>query len=259
MILMKTTPRDGELGARSPRGGTGPAGAVTRRAEAAVQTDYLRAWMHQGLHDLPHDSSVLALGCEEVFLAPHLAEYSAEVTVLDTSGGQLAQLARRFPEISFLQHNPSRPLPFGHDSFDAIWCCEYLDRVFDPAAVLEEMHRVLTPGGRLMITVPDHGTVRNVLIALFNWDEHFAPTNPRIRHFTRGTLGKLVRESGFEQIRTTTGGSVRRIAGGLVPRTLLLQARKGPAVRPALVGRRTQREEVELIEDFAFASRMRAA
>ena len=217
--------------------------------------------MHEGLHDLPHDSAVLALGCEEVFVAPQLTEYSSDVTVLDTSGGQLTALARRFPDVAFLRYDPVHPLPFAHDTFDAIWCCEYLDRVVDPLNALREMHRVLAPGGRLMVTVQDHGTVRNVLIALFKWEEHFSPTNPRIRHFTRGTLAKVARKAGFEQIDTARGGSVRRIAGSLVPRSLLLQARKGPGARAVLAGSRgnTQTDDVELMEDLAFASRTRAA
>jgi ubiquinone/menaquinone biosynthesis C-methylase UbiE len=216
--------------------------------------------MHEGLHDLPHDSTILALGCDEVFLAPQLREYSFDVTVLDRSGGQVTQLARRFPDIAFLQHNPANPLPFAHDTFDAIWCCEFLDRIFDPSAALQEMHRVLAPGGRLLVTVPDHGTVRSVLIALFKWDEHFAPTNPRIRHFTRSMLVKLARRAGFEHVRTTTGGSVRPIAGSLVPRSILLEARKGPAARLTLAanGRRADDRELVLGDELAFASRVRA-
>jgi SAM-dependent methyltransferase len=217
-------------------------------------------WMRQGLRGLPRDSTLLAVGCEQAFLAPHLAAYSNDVTVLDTSGGQLAQLARRFPDIAFLQHHPANPLPFAHDTFDAIWCCEFLDRIFDPAAALREMHRVLAPGGRLMITVPDHGPVRNVLIALFRWDQHFAPTNPRIRYFTRSSLVQLARQAGFGEIKTVTGGRVHRIAGELVPRGLLLQARKEPGARVIPTGGRERRPgSVEMMEEFAFASRMRAA
>ncbi|MDO8539911.1 MAG: methyltransferase domain-containing protein [Opitutaceae bacterium] len=223
---------------------------------ATASADYLRAWMRQGLHDLSHDSILLAVGCEQAFLAPQLAEYAADVTVLDTCAAQLAQLSRRFPEISFLRHEPSSPLPFPHGTFDAIWCGELLDRVFDPAAALRELHRVLAPGGRLLLTVPDHSAVRNVLIALFRWDEHFAPTSPRIRHFTRGTLVKLARDAGFIDIATARAGTVRRVAGELVPRSLLLAARRGPAVpslRPSALPGENQ-TDVGLAGELAYAS-----
>lgn len=229
------------------------------RDVAAPQAEHFRRWMHEGLHDLPHASTVLAVGSGQAFLTPQLAEYSNDVTVLDTSAAELAQLARRFPEISFLPHEPANPLPFAHHTFDAIWCCELLDRVFDPLATLREMHRVLVPGGRLLVTVPDHGPVRNVLIALFHWEEHFAPSNPRIRHFTRHTLVRLAREAGFGEIHATTGGAARRIAGALVPRSLMLRARKGPGVEPAPVDARGRGEEAEreLGDALAFATRMR--
>src|SRR5581483_5808705 len=158
--------------------------------------DHCRQWLHDALCDLPEGAVILALGCEEAFLAPHLLEYASDVTVLDTSGGQIAQLARRFPEISFLPHQPHAPLPFAHDTFDAIWCCDILDRVFDPAAALRDMNRVLAPGGRLLATVPDAGAMRAALQAMRPQDEASANI-PRIRSFTRRALARLVREAGF--------------------------------------------------------------
>lgn len=254
-------PRAGRNSAPAPSVVTALNAVAGGAREAVSHNEHLRDWMHEGLHDLPADSAILAVGCEETFLAPQLSRYSSDVTVLDSSADQMAQLARRFPEIAFLPHQPSNALPFAHDTFDAIWCCEFLDRVFNPAAALREMHRVLAPGGRLLITVPDHGAVRNVLIALFKWEDHFSPSNPRIRHFTRTSLATLVREAGFGEIATAKGGTVRRIAGELVPRSLLLRAKKGPGLQLSAAASRARaaKRDPQLGRDLAFAGRSRAA
>jgi SAM-dependent methyltransferase len=215
--------------------------------------------MHAGLTGLPPDAPVLAVGCEQAFLVAHLAEYSTDLTLLDTDAAQIAQLAPRFPEVAFLPHDLARPLPFARDTFAAVWCCEFLDRVFDPAAALRELHRVLAPGGRLLATVPDHGAMRNVLIALFRWDHHFAPTNPRIRHFTRRTLAPLARAAGFADLQLATGGAVRRIAGQLIPRTLLLRGRKEPGFAAVRIDRRGRNEATFRRDALPLAGRIRAA
>ncbi len=191
---------------------------------------HLRAWMHTGLHDLRPGSTLLAIGCDEAFFAPQLAEYATEVTVLDTSAGQMAQLARRFPAIAFLRHNPSHALPFGAEMFNAIWCCEFLDRVFDPATALREMHRVLASGGRLMVTVPDHGggPLRPVCAPFFQSDEALVHERPRIRQFDRSDLVKLARQAGFADVHTATSGRGPRTGG---PRSLLLRASKVSAAK----------------------------
>jgi SAM-dependent methyltransferase len=53
--------------------------------------------------------------------------------------------------------------PFPDQSFDAIVCNQVLEHVFTPDLFLEEIVRVLKPGGQLLLTVP------------FVWDEHEQP------------------------------------------------------------------------------------
>lgn len=225
---------------------------------ASRATPSLRQWMHASLCDLDPESAILALGCEEAFHAPQLTEYAASVTVLDTSGAQMGQLARRFPEISFGRHDPSSPLPFANASFDAVWCCDVLDRVFEPRLALQELLRVLTPGGRLLVTVPGLGPVRHVLRALFRRDETEAATIPHVRDFTARSLRKLARDAGFVevQIRSAGGG----LSGGEAHH-LLLKARKGRIAPPVKLRRRTRGTGVALeqVEEAMFVSRGRAA
>lgn len=186
----------------------------------------LKNWMRTQLKGLPANASILEVGCGDGSFTRHLAQYSSRVTALDISAAQIERNVRAHPEIKFLQHDVARPLPFAQDTFDVIWCSEVLEHLFDPGFALREMQRVLAPGGRLLVTVPYHGVFKDVLIALFKWDEHFAPGNPHIRFFTRRTLSQLAASAGFAEIKTTTCGMNKPVRDLFVATNILLQARR---------------------------------
>jgi len=186
----------------------------------------LRSWMRSELRGMAQDAPVLEVGCGDGSFTRNLAELSSRVTAVDISASQIERNARAHPEIRFLQHDVSQPFPFADGGFEVIWCSEVLEHLFDPGIALREMHRVLAPGGRLLVTVPYHGVFKDVLIALFKWDEHFAPTNPHIRFFTRKTLAQLATAAGFEQIESKTCGMNKPLRDLFVPTNILLKARK---------------------------------
>src|SRR4051812_12044027 len=62
---------------KSTRHATPPSDAIARRQVAMIE-DFRRC-MHEGLREIKPDSAVLALGCEQAFLAAQLAEYSSDV------------------------------------------------------------------------------------------------------------------------------------------------------------------------------------
>ncbi len=225
---------------------------------SASARDGLRGWVHETLRGLGAQRAILAVGCDAAFFAPHLLEHANHVTVLDTSGDQIAQLASRFPEIAFRPHRPGNPLPFPRETFDAVWCADVLDRVFNPAAALREMHRVLTPDGRLLVAVPDCGAMQKLWRTLVPRGEE-PVASPRVRCFTRAALARLARAAGFVEVEIV---SVRHAGGdGEAPaRKLLLRARKERRAEPIPVA-----ERAEIIapmeffaEELAFADRMAA-
>lgn len=185
-----------------------------------------RKWMRAELQDLPGSANILEVGCGDGSFTRELAEHSSRVTAVDISASQIERNALAHPKIKFVQHDVALTFPFENEAFDVIWCSEVLEHLFDPGFAVREMQRVLAPGGRLLVTVPYHGAFKDVLIALFKWDEHFSPTNPHIRFFTRKTLSKLAASAGFEEIETTTCGMDRPLRDLFVATNILLTARK---------------------------------
>jgi SAM-dependent methyltransferase len=186
----------------------------------------LRHWMRAQLRNVSGDAAILEVGCGDGSFTRNLAEHSSRVTALDISASQIERNARAHPDIRFVQHDVAQPFPFESGAFDVIWCSEVLEHLFDPGFAVREMQRVLAPGGRLLVTVPYHGVLKDVLIALFRWEEHFSPGNPHIRFFTRKSLSRLAASAGFTDIKTTTCGMNKPLRDLIVATNILLKARK---------------------------------
>ena len=77
--------------------------------------------------------------------------------------------------------------------------------------------------------------MKNVLIALFKWDEHFTPSNPHLRFFTPRTLSRIVRAAGFTGLRVKSCGMGRPLRDLIVPTNILLRATRGSEAAPAPV------------------------
>jgi SAM-dependent methyltransferase len=84
-------------------------------------------------------------------------------------------------------------LPFDNDSFDSILSNEVLEHVPDLHESLCELHRVLKPGGKILISVP------------FVCFEHELPYD--FRRFTTIGLDSILNEHGFEVIASEKTGS----------------------------------------------------
>lgn len=223
-----------------------------------AQADELRRWLHEQLSGGADDRAMLAISCEQVFASVQLLGFSSNVSVLDTSAQQTAMLARRFFEATFQLHRLGEPLPFQRGAFDVVWCNEILDRVFDPAAALREIRRVLAPGARLLVTVPDHGAVAGVLGRLLPC-RGMAAANARVRLFTPRSLARTVADAGFAGVQVTRGRVERSADEDAPSRCLLLSAEKDARVEAGDGARRGGRRlRAVLGEELAFASRSAA-
>lgn len=85
------------------------------------------------------------------------ADAGAFVVACDFSLGMLHVGQQRQPTVSFVAGD-ALALPYAADSFDAVTISFGLRNVADPGAALEEMLRVVRPGGRLVVCEFSHPT-----------------------------------------------------------------------------------------------------
>jgi SAM-dependent methyltransferase len=97
---------------------------------------------------------ILDIGCGPGLYAAELVQRGADVVGFDDSV-RLARLARqRTGSVADLRvHDVREPLDWlGSESFDAAIMALVLHHLEDPVPALREVHRVLRPGGRLVVS-----------------------------------------------------------------------------------------------------------
>ena len=110
-------------------------------------------------------------------------------------------------------------LPLGDGEAGTVLCTETLEHVEEPAAFLRELRRVLSSGGRLILTVP------------FAARWHFVPHD--YWRFTPAGLEQVLAQAGFREIRVYARGGALAVAGykvwGLILLLLAGNGRRGVA------------------------------
>ena len=117
---------------------------------------------------------------------------------LDVSSSVLERARKIFPEGNFYEINDGEKLPLEDNSVDFIFSSEVIEHVYDTENAVSEMCRILKPAGKLLLTTPYHGFIKNLLIIIFSFNKHFSPTDSHVRFFTKKTLFNLLKKYSFE-------------------------------------------------------------
>ena len=120
---------------------------------------------------------ILDVGCGKQPYAELFTEGTEYVGMeIDTRENRASKAADTFYD--------GKTFPFEAARFDSVIIFQVIEHVFNPTEFLSEVHRVLVPGGTLLLTVP------------FAWDEHEQP-HDYARYSSFG-LAHLLQEHGFD-------------------------------------------------------------
>lgn len=156
----------------------------------AVGTRHVRALVR----GLPRGARVLDVGCGRGVALAALADLGCEAHGVELS----ADAARGADPRAKIRIAPTlAEAGYPAEHFDAVLIWHVLEHLREPDATLREIQRVLRPGGRLAVAVPNFSSwqARWAGPAWFHLDV------PRhLHHFPLGALRGLVERSGFEVI-----------------------------------------------------------
>ncbi len=133
----------------------------SRSAARYGEYDQVQRLMNQALvRWLPDYRRLLELGCADGRTLRELADRFPQRThlALDLAAGMLAELQRQAPQLPAIQADMEQ-LPLTDQSCDLIYCCAALQWTHT-ARALQEISRVLAPGGTLLLGTLVAGSLR---------------------------------------------------------------------------------------------------
>ena len=166
---------------------------------------YLGPAIRAFLRGLPTGARVVDLGCGNGSLTSQFAEPSWDVHGVDISTSAVQEGVEAYKGIHFHVADVTGELGFLEPcSFDAVVAAEVIEHLYAPRRLLSNAHKLLKPGGRLVITTPYHGYLKNLALALTGgMDSHFTALwdGGHIKFWSQRTLESVLKDCGFSVLR----------------------------------------------------------
>ena len=175
-----------------------------------ARMECLAAFLHRALPGMQMSpkAQVLDVGCANGLMLRTLPPEWRRVGVDVTE--PLLRLAREGGIETHLCDFDNHPLPFGDGEFELVFCNDVIEHVLHTDHVLNEINRVLKPGGWLFMSIPNiNQPVSLVMQFILDLTPMFA-ARYRCTHY-RDFTHRL-----FQRITTIHGFSITRAAGTFI-------------------------------------------
>ena len=189
---------------------------------------------------------VLDVGCGNGSMLFRLTHKYSELYGVDITPSRLDEarktVAEKYSDLPnkfyFHEGNLDQTVEFESDYFDTIICLATLEHVYDIYNLIKEVHRMLKPGGNIIVEVPNIAYFRYRVKLLFgilpvtssphNWEE-IGWDGGHIHYFTMKKLCDFIESHGFKVTVKTGGGFLAQLRNwwpSLLTGDIILKARK---------------------------------
>lgn len=146
---------------------------------------------------------LLDIGCGYGFFLKKMAEGGWQV-----EGIEVSKPGREYARSKLGLHIHARPvesMAFPENRFDVATLFYVIEHVYDPQRLLKEVHRILNPGGMLLLRWPHSTPVVKVMGPLSKrYDVYHTPYH--LYDFNPKTIKQLLLQTGFREVESMIGG-----------------------------------------------------
>jgi SAM-dependent methyltransferase len=168
-------------------------------AEAPCSIPYVLPAVRAQLGSPP--ARVLDVGCGNGFIAGQLQAEGFDVMGIDADEEGISVARAAWPDVHF-EVLDSESLE-EEEAFDFVISTEVIEHLYDPFTFAANCARALKPGGKLIVSTPYHGYLKNLLLSLTDgWDRHHDAlrVGGHIKFWSRSTLKRLLVVAGFRNV-----------------------------------------------------------
>ncbi len=156
--------------------------------------------------------TLLDIGCGNGEFSSRFLQPGFTVHGVDLTAEQM-DLARGRGIIARQHDLSAGALPYDDGTFTVVFAGEIIEHLVDTTGFLRDIHRILRPGGCLILTTPNLASFENRVRLLFGvypaWVEYqLEGGQGHVRAYTLGALKRQLRENGFR---------IERVYGNWVP------------------------------------------
>ena len=153
---------------------------------------------------------ILDIGCGNGSLSNFLAQQGYEVVGVEESESGVKLANQTFPNCRFIQGS-IYDLPYSEigDKFDIVISVEVIEHLFYPRELVRSAKKCLKPNGRLIMTTPYHGYLKNlVLAATGEMDKHFTTLwdGGHIKFFSVASMTAMLKTEDYTDIKFKFAG-----------------------------------------------------
>lgn len=148
---------------------------------------------------------ILDVGCGSAWVAKTFLPKGNRIISLDISKkNPLTAINKYYNKNHFGVTADSFHLPFDNNSIDCVIASEIIEHVIDPAIFVNELFRVVKPGGNLIITTPYKEKIRYALCVHCNQK---TPINAHLHSFDENKLKSLYNRNDLDEFEWKAFGN----------------------------------------------------